>query len=223
MEELHNAEKKETGDRKGITRKLETFMKEHTVSGVVIETLKGIEFHSGEHNYQSARNAVWRNDTVGIVQDVSDMGLAAQKKNGIDPQKLFEGRNHDLDTEYKEVWEIQLVKRILELYGVENVKYQELKSDFLMLNYFMTLVFFALTAAGYKRDNNVRLHNSGEYDIQHAIRSTYCDVFVTNDKNLRCKYKAVAYYMEIPIEILSFEEFGKKYGLPKTLNENELN
>ncbi len=220
LEELHNSEKKETEDKKGITERLEVFMKKHSVPGVIKETFEGIEFHPGEKEYRIARNAVWKVDTMGIVQGVSDIGLEAQKQNGIDPKNLFEGRKHDSDTEYKDVWKIQLVKQLLRKFSVENVKYQPLKADFLELNAKMPLVFEVLAAAGYKRDKNEKLHNSGAYDIQHAIRATYCDMFVTNDNNLKSKYKAVAYYMEIPIEILSFEEFESKYVLSNDLQEN---
>ena len=101
---------------------------------------------------------------------------------------------------------------MLKLFDVENAKYNDMKADYLRLNSTMASIFAVLETAGYKRNNSVKLHNSGEYDIQHSIRSTYCDVFVTNDKKFRSKYKAVAYYMGIPIEILSFEEFEKKYA-----------
>lgn len=223
LEELHNAEKKETECRKGVTRRLEEFMKEHTISGIIKETFDGVEFHPGEEEYQMARNSVWKVDTMDTIQGISNIGLSAQKQNGIDPKKLFEGRKHDLDTEYKDIWEIQLVKQLLKSFGVENVKYQALKSNYLELNSKMTLIFEVLAAAGFKRDKNEKLHNSGAYDLQHAIRATYCDIFVTNDKNLRSKYKAVAYYMEIPIDILSFEEFARKYDLSESTQNIEKN
>ena len=70
LEELHNAEKKETEDRRGITRRLEMFMKKHTVSGVIKETFYGIEFHTGEKEYQVARNTIWDIDTVDIIQGI---------------------------------------------------------------------------------------------------------------------------------------------------------
>lgn len=213
LEELHNSEKKETDDKKGITERLEIFMKKHSVPGVIKETEGCVKFHSGEEEYIIARNTVWKYDTMDDVQILSDIGLSEQKNNGIDPKNLFEGRKYDPVTEYKDVWEIQSVKQLLRNYGVENVKYQPLKGNFLELNTKMTLVFEVLADAGYKRDKNKKLHNSGAYDIQHAIRATYCDMFVTNDKKLESKYKAVAYYMEIPIEILSFEEFARKIDL----------
>ena len=211
LEELHNAEIKESEDKQGITKRLELFMKKYCIPGIIKETLKGVKFHEGEKEYQIARKSVWGDNTAHTVQVMSDMGLYAQKNNLIDPKNLFTGRRHEQDTEYKDIWKIPKIINILNVYGIENAKYQDMK-DYLELLSTMTLAFTALTAAGYKRDKNRRLHNSGAYDIQHAIRATYCDVFVTQDENFRKKYKAVAYYLQIPIEILSFKEFEEKYS-----------
>lgn len=215
LEELHNAEKNEIGDKKGITRRVEGFMKDHSTPGIINESYDGVEFYCGESEYQKARAAVWNVDTSDSVQRLSGIGLSAQKNNGINPKYLFKGREHNITTEYRDVWEIQLVKELLKIFNVENVKYQNLKNNYLKLCFTMTSLFSVLTNAGYKRDKNMKLHNSGAYDIQHAIQSTYCDVFVTNDNNLKSKYKAVAYYMEIPIEVLSFDEFIRKYDCQK--------
>ena len=76
---------------------------------------------------------------------------------------MFKGIKHDQELEYKEVWKLQTVIDILRLYGIENTKYQELKSDFINLNLKMTLFFEALTAAGYKRDKNEKLNYLLEY------------------------------------------------------------
>ncbi len=149
---------------------------------------------------------------MNAVQSVSDLGLLAQQSNGVNPKTLFEGRKQNPDTDYKDVWEIEIVKQLLRLFNVENVKYEDLKIDYNLLNNTMALLFGVLTASGYKRDTSEKLRNSGEYDIQHAIRATYCDAFVTNDKKLKSKYKAVAYYMGIPIEIMDFIEFEDKYA-----------
>lgn len=46
------------------------------------------------------------------------------------------------------------------------------------------------------------LYQGVAYDIQHAIRATYCDIFVSNDNKFLQNYKAVAYYYGIPIEII---------------------
>lgn len=211
LEELHSAEKRETKDNLGLTGILESYMKKYAVTGVIKETVDDIRFHEGEIEYQKARDTVWRVDTIQSVQSISDLGLKLQKANGVDPKTLFAGKKQNLDTEYIDVWELDVVRNYLINFNVENVKYQDLKTQFPKLNCAMALLFGVLTAVGYKRDKNERLHNSGEYDIQHAIRATYCDVFVSDDKRFRSKYKAVAYYMGIPIEIMSFEEFENKY------------
>lgn len=87
LEELHNFEKKETEDKKDITQKLEIFMKKLSVPGVIKENFEGIVFHSGEKEYRIARNTVWKVDTTSIVQGLSEIGLSAQKQNGINPNE----------------------------------------------------------------------------------------------------------------------------------------
>ena len=42
------------------------------------------------------------------------------------------------------------------------------------------------------------------------IYSTYCNYFVTDDRNLIPRAKAIFYYLKIPTEVLTLDEFLEK-------------
>lgn len=212
LEELHSAEINETPKTKGYTKKQEEYMKNHAISGVIKETYEGVIFHPGDDEYKIARDTVWDVDTTNLVKNLSDISLDLQQKLGVDPKTLFEGMKRNPETEYKDIWELEIVKDVLSLWGLTNVKYDEIKNNYTVLESTITNLFLTLTVVGYKRDNTQKLHNSGEYDIQHAIRATCCDLFVTNDSRLKCKFKAIAYYLGIPIKVIDFSEFESEYG-----------
>ena len=144
LEELHSAEKKESDNAKGLTSEQEEFMKKRAVPGVIKETFEGVKFYPGEMEYKIARGTVWNVDTINAVQEISDIGLSAQQSNGIEAKTLFEGRQHNLDTEYKDVWDIDIVKQLLMRLGISGIKYQNIKGDFCKLNDTMALMFGVL-------------------------------------------------------------------------------
>ncbi len=58
-----------------------------------------------------------------------------------------------------------------------------------------------------KRDGAITSH-SGTYDIQHSICATLCDIFITYDKSFLDKFRAVAYFLEIPVRIIGWDEIN---------------
>lgn len=103
--------------------------------------------------------------------------------------------------------------------------YSELKKSYVFLEDDIDTLFKILADHGFKREKSdyenkdgeivkkeklQKMFNSEEYDISHAILSTYCDVLVTCDQNFVKKYKAVAYYLGIPIEIKLLSELIAK-------------
>lgn len=96
---------------------------------------------------------------------------------------------------------------------LENVKtpihpaaYNEIRDNYGKLEYVMEQLYFVLSKCGFKRDNTDKLANSGTYDIQHSICATLCDIFITNDIGFADKYKAVAFYLAIPVRIITLGE-----------------
>lgn len=88
--------------------------------------------------------------------------------------------------------------------------YREIRENYHNLEYVMEQLFFILTKCGFKRDGSDKHANSGSYDIQHSICATMCDIFITNDIGFAEKYKAIAYYLAIPIKIITWDELKKE-------------
>lgn len=88
--------------------------------------------------------------------------------------------------------------------------FEKTKNDYDKLEYVLEQLFLVLTKCGYKRDGTTKHAISGTYDIQHSISSTFCDIFITNDNNFADKFKAIAYYLDIPITILKWNDIEKE-------------
>lgn len=84
--------------------------------------------------------------------------------------------------------------------------YSEVKNDYRKLEYVIECLYFILTKCGFKRDGSDKHAISGTYDIQHSICATMCDIFITNDERFADKFKAVAYYLDIPIQIIKWQD-----------------
>lgn len=84
---------------------------------------------------------------------------------------------------------------------IKNGCYDEIKVDCVCLQTVIAALNDFLVDRGFYRDKNLRTYISGNYDLQHFILSTYCDVFVSKDKHFCERAKAIAYYLGIPIEV----------------------
>lgn len=88
-----------------------------------------------------------------------------------------------------------------------------LKDKYWAIEPIMEYLFNVLNMCGYNRDKNEKTAESSNYDTQHAINATYCDILVTNDKHFLNKVKAVYYYLGVPTKVMNLEEYKSKYGL----------
>lgn len=84
-------------------------------------------------------------------------------------------------------------------------QFENIKSNYLILEDIVEMLYNILDNVGFKRDKKERTAISGVYDTQHSIMSTYCDVFITKDKKFKERYRAVAWYLGIPIKILRWD------------------
>ncbi|MBY7025048.1 hypothetical protein FDC27_09955 [Clostridium botulinum] len=84
--------------------------------------------------------------------------------------------------------------------------YLSIMNDYHVLEYVMEKLYIKLTKCGFKRDKSDRHANSGTYDIQHSICATLCDIFITNDDGFANKFKAISFYLGIPIKILTWKK-----------------
>lgn len=107
--------------------------------------------------------------------------------------------------------EIVAKQRLYEL--IENSKieikpcmYSQIRDNYGALEYVIEQLFFILTRCGFKRDGSDKHANSGTYDIQHSISATLCDIFITNDIPFAEKFRAVVFYLGIPLTIKTWKE-----------------
>lgn len=84
--------------------------------------------------------------------------------------------------------------------------YSQIRDNYGALEYVIEQLFFVLTRCGFKRDGSDKHANSGTYDIQHSISATLCDIFVTNDIPFAEKFRAVVFYLGIPLKIKTWKE-----------------
>lgn len=84
--------------------------------------------------------------------------------------------------------------------------YPQIRDNYGALEYVMEQLFFVLTRCGFKRDGSDKHANSGTYDIQHSISATLCDIFITNDISFAEKFRAVVFYLGIPLTIKTWKE-----------------
>ncbi len=84
--------------------------------------------------------------------------------------------------------------------------YSQIRDNYGTLEYVMEQLFFVLTRCGFKRDSSDKHANSGTYDIQHSISATLCDIFITNDIPFAEKFRAVVFYLGIPLTIKTWKE-----------------
>lgn len=247
LEELYRARKNEKDDKVGMTDSLEKTIKSMAADGVIVPTYNGLIY---EHKSFAKRYAkIVEYDTNEAVKNRALLKRQLDK-DSYSPQDLFDGMEHAKGDEYKNVWEVDRVKKELKNLQEEFLKvkeallspgnalrleferiykgfnideyferlsvgyditispamYYDIQNNYTKLEIVMENLFYLLTRCGFKRDKSEKHANSGAYDIQHAINSTFCDKFITNDNRFADKYMAVAYFLGIPIEIIRWDD-----------------
>lgn len=90
---------------------------------------------------------------------------------------------------------------------------EEGKVNFAVLEFYVEYLNRVLCRCGYHKDKGGRKNTSGIHDVSHMIYSSYCDYFVSDDKGLLARAKAIYDYLGINTEVMSpieLELFIKK-------------
>lgn len=210
LEELFYNEKKAPKEKMGTVQELKDLMRSYAEPDVISPKYedRGLTLDS----FINAETRVRTCDTTEPVKDLSKLCFECYKKNGIDPANLFHGIKESEKDAYKKVWEIEIVKNLsYALLDKRITCYDKLKNNYLDLEYVISTLFGILSTAGFKREKTEKKNVSGQYDIQHAICSTFCDMLITSDQRFADKYKAVAYKMQIPIDIKVYDYKNKVF------------
>lgn len=102
---------------------------------------------------------------------------------------------------------IKIASQNIETLSVEiqAQSFESIKSNYQALENIIDNMFDILDRVGFRRDKKERTAISGIYDTQHSIMATHCDVFITKDKKFKERFKAVAWYLGIPIKIMRWD------------------
>ena len=95
-------------------------------------------------------------------------------------------------------------------FSFQYATYSVMENNFQWLELAIDELNHILCECGYHRDREKRAGKSGAYDVANMIYSTYCNYFVTDDKNLIPRAKAIFYYLKIPTEVLTLDKFLEK-------------
>lgn len=93
----------------------------------------------------------------------------------------------------------------------EELKYQSVINMHAKIERYVDFLLRFLEKVGFRPEPAGR-HRSRMHDVSHAIYATAVDVFVIGDAKFRDKAKAVYHYLEVPVTIMSKEEFVGMQG-----------
>lgn len=128
----------------------------------------------------------------------------SEKNNNIAPTEIL---NRLI---YRELIALWLFKKglIEKSTQVESLRwtFSDLANRFYLLEEYINLAANILEKIGYHREK-VEKSRSRLHDVSHIIYAAYCDTFVSMDKKLIHKTKAIYSMLEVPTKVLNLEEF----------------
>ena len=96
-------------------------------------------------------------------------------------------------------------------------KFKDIRSKFYIFESYVEMSARYLEKLGFFREKK-RNYRSRLHDVSHIIYSSYCDIFITNDKKLYNKTKAIYTFLKIDTKIYLKDEFIEMYN--KSLERN---
>ena len=90
-------------------------------------------------------------------------------------------------------------------------EFKDIQSKFYIFESYVDMSARHLEKLGFFREKKQK-YRSRLHDVSHIIYSSYCDIFITNDKNLYNKAKAIYSLLKIDTEIYMKDEFIEMYN-----------
>ncbi|SAL82225.1 hypothetical protein AWB68_06431 [Caballeronia choica] len=113
--------------------------------------------------------------------------------------------DHGRDLQLKLLLDIDFSFRC-KSHGVKDFTWPEISGHFPVLERAIELAMNFLEQSRY-RPEHISKSRSRMHDVTHCIYATGCDQFVTHDKRLNDKVRAVYRYFGVPTRVLTLEEF----------------
>ncbi|HIQ93601.1 TPA: hypothetical protein IAB29_00515 [Candidatus Ventrenecus stercoripullorum] len=95
----------------------------------------------------------------------------------------------------------------LDPFEIERGCFEEISNKYSLMETIFEFLHSTLNKCGYNRDKKDSTVISGIYDTTHSIYGTYCDYFVSSDDRLRKRISAIYYYLGVPTEVITFNDF----------------
>ena len=142
-----------------------------------------------------------------ILEDARSNPLSEPKEmNNISPEDIFDQfRKKQISCSlYKQGYlsESEIEKSL-------NWTFDDIKDKFYIVEAYINLAANLLEKLGYYRESENK-YRSRLHDVSHMIYGAYCDVFVSADKKMINKLKAIYSALNIPTEVLSLLDFQNK-------------
>jgi hypothetical protein len=127
-----------------------------------------------------------------------------REMNNIEPQKILNKPHYKL---LIAEWLLFSSEISTEDFGQSmDWKFSDIKNRFSVFESYVNLAANLLEKIGYHREKKEN-SRSRLHDVSHIIYGAYCDVFVSADKKMIKKTKAIYSMLEIPTKVLDLNEF----------------
>lgn len=173
------------------------------------ETYERVAKKGGKDNYQAESN---QEENLKKSQQHA-------KDNELVPKIMHNKNPVDLLTEYEEELK-NILNQWLNVFSqyepaldpylpkntINEIHFNSLKRFFPIYEIFMEKSFNFLESKAFYQETVDQYINS-LHDVTHAIYASYCVYFITNDKKLYNKSKAIYEWIDCPCKVVSYKEF----------------
>lgn len=138
-----------------------------------------------------------------VIIDANKNGLEEPREmNNIKPEDIFQNINYKQKIVQSLIDEKIIQKN--DYSEVLNWKFKDFRNRFYILEAYINLAANVLEWIGYYREKEAK-SRSRMHDVSHIIYSSHCNTFITADKNLYMKTKAVFSLLEIKTKVILFK------------------
>lgn len=158
----------------------------------VIECRYNVEKDSGREQTELARD-----------MDADEKEIHKWMRDNIEFKKVFDECKH---CQWDNIFDQECIQKYLKFENIEQPK-DGYQFTFQRRESLITKLYKLLDLFGFRvEDSDVHIENR-MHDISHIIYASSAEIFVSNDKKLRDKAKAIFKFLSIPTSVMNCEEF----------------
>lgn len=186
------------------------------------ETYLRVSKNRGEDNKVSENNQ--KSELQNAEKITSELGFCPKIQNNKNPKDFLDKYKDELIGKLNDyIFSMTLVSIFLESHRVflnylpdkkiEELNFLYLKNFFPVYELCIEKLFLKLEQSAFyseKSDNNI----NALHDVTHAIYGSYCSYFITNDKKLYAKSRAIYDWLGCPCKVLGYQDFMDMQNKP---------